>query len=87
MIDKRPWNSYDVRMNLVAHVRRSKGLTQVQLAELMGIPPYRLSELELRPLPARVYRLKGLAKALGVSIDALIGEERPTLGCDRVDKP
>ena len=50
----------------VRHFRERAGLTQTELAELVGIRQSYLSELENGHLNEQVHRLMALFKALGV---------------------
>lgn len=60
----------------LAHVRMSRGVTQEELAEAVGIsvPTYRLLERGQMPNPKLAY-LVNCAIALGVEMDAIIEEE------------
>jgi len=61
-------------VNLLSQRRRDRGMTQQQLAALVpGMTVARISELERRPLPARVLRLRAIAHALRLRVDDLIG--------------
>ena len=67
------------RASRPAHGRRRKasGITQVQLAETLGIAQQTLAHYELGRLPVAVALLPPLAKALGVTVEELMGEETP----------
>jgi transcriptional regulator with XRE-family HTH domain len=58
----------------IAALRRDNHLTQVQLAETLGVaqPTFNAYELGQRRVPVSALPL--LAKALGVSLEALLGE-------------
>lgn len=68
-------NFYDVRMTLkIRSLRKAKGLTQEQLAEMAGVSRSQLSEIESETKPANTLRLGSIARALGVQIDQLFEE-------------
>lgn len=63
-------------MNKIKELRKEKGLTQTQLAELAGTQQNRLGEYERGDRPIEnmtVGQAKKIADALGVKIDDLIG--------------
>lgn len=55
-------------------IRKQKGLSQEQLAELTNIDRVSISMYETGKKNPNVDRLKRLAKALDVSTDELLGE-------------
>jgi transcriptional regulator with XRE-family HTH domain len=59
----------------IAQLRKNQNLTQQQLAELMGMSQQSIASWEVGRLRIAVSMLPGLAKVLGVSTEALIGEE------------
>ena len=59
----------------IAQLRRDQNLTQQQLAELMGMSQQSVASWEVGRLRPAVSMLPRLAKALGVSTEALIGQE------------
>jgi len=61
----------------VAAARKASGITQVQLAETLGIAQQTLAHYELGRLRVAVALLPPLAKALGVTVEELMGEETP----------
>lgn len=62
----------------IAQLRREQNLTQQQLAELTGMSQQSVASWEVGRLRIAVSMLPGLAKILGVSTEALIGEnDRP----------
>jgi transcriptional regulator with XRE-family HTH domain len=61
----------------VAVARKASGLTQVQLAETLGIAQQTLAHYEMGRLRVAVALLPSLAKALGVTVEELMGEETP----------
>jgi len=61
----------------VAAARKASGITQVQLAETLGIAQQTLAHYELGRLRIAVAMLPPLAKALGVTVEELMGEETP----------
>jgi transcriptional regulator with XRE-family HTH domain len=62
----------------VAAARKASGITQVQLAETLGIAQQTLAHYELGRLRVAVALLPPLAKALGVTVEELMGEETPS---------
>jgi transcriptional regulator with XRE-family HTH domain len=61
----------------VAAARKASGITQVQLAETLGIAQQTLARYELGRLRIAVAMLPPLARALGVTVEELMGEETP----------
>jgi transcriptional regulator with XRE-family HTH domain len=61
----------------IATLRKDSGITQVQLAEAMGVSQQTVASWEVgrRGVPAS--NLPGLARTLGVSVETLIGEKAP----------
>ncbi len=59
----------------MATLRRSRGMTQVQLAEMLGCSQQRVVSLEKGRRRVPVTDLPTLSKALGISIAELIGVE------------
>jgi transcriptional regulator with XRE-family HTH domain len=59
----------------VAELRKEQGITQQQLAELLGVSQQSVAAYEVGRLRIAVSMLPRLAKNLGVSVEALIGEE------------
>jgi len=57
----------------LARFRKLKGLTQVQLAEKLGLLQSHISAYELGRVRLNADMMIKLAKALGVSIDDLVG--------------
>ena len=71
----RPSNKIPSEMGArIASLRRQAGLSQAQLAEALGIPQRTLSfyEREAGDIPAGL--APPMARALGVSVDELLGE-------------
>jgi transcriptional regulator with XRE-family HTH domain len=60
-------------------LRKAKGLTQLQLSQASGLSLSIITQIE-QGLTAdpRLSTLRGFGKALGVSLDALVGEEEET---------
>jgi len=56
-------------------LRQAAGLTQVQLAQTLGVAPSVIAFWELKGTPPRGEILPGLAKAFGVSVDEILGVE------------
>ena len=59
----------------LAALRTSAGLTQVELAALVGEKQQTIAYWERRARPPRSDALPGLARALGVSVEDLIGSK------------
>jgi len=59
----------------VAELRKEQGLTQESLAEQLGVSQQSVAAYEVGRLRIAVSMLPRLAKILGVSVEALIGEE------------
>lgn len=59
----------------IAQLRREQNLTQQSLAELMGMSQQSIASWEVGRLRIAVSMLPALARTLGVSVEALIGEE------------
>ena len=54
----------------IAAARKAAGLTQAQLAERIGLPQTRVSEMERGARPVTIPRLCAIAGALGLSFIA-----------------
>jgi transcriptional regulator with XRE-family HTH domain len=61
----------------LAEARKAAGLTQTQLAEQLGIAQQTLAHYEMGRLRIAVALLPPLVKLLGISIEALMGEQIP----------
>lgn len=59
----------------VASLRRQQDLTQAQLGELAGISQQKVAAVELGTRRLAIAELPAMAKALGVTLEELIGEE------------
>lgn len=59
----------------IAHLRKELGLTQIQLAEILGISQQMVASYEVGRRRVTVSMLPPLAQALKVQIDALLGNE------------
>lgn len=62
----------------VRHLRKNKGLTLEDLGAAVGSAPSQLSLIENGKREPKLGLLQSLARALGVSIDQLLGAEPPT---------
>lgn len=62
----------------VRHLRKKQGMTLDAMAERVGTAPSQLSLLENGKREPKLSQLQQLGKALGVSIDDLIGAEPPS---------
>lgn len=56
----------------IQQARRNSGLTQEQLAEIVGLSPTHVSVIERGAKPTKVTNLVAIANALGVSADELL---------------
>jgi transcriptional regulator with XRE-family HTH domain len=59
----------------IAKLRKERGLTQVQLAELLGISQQQMQSFEKGRRRIPVSALPRLSNALGISVEILIGVE------------
>lgn len=59
----------------IAELRRTQNLTQVQLAEQLELTQQMIASYEVGRRRVPVSLLPSLARALGVSVEALIGEK------------
>jgi|SRR5882724_8908758 len=59
----------------IAQLRKTQGITQVQLAEVLGVSQQTITAYEVGRRRIQVSSLPVIAKQLGVSVEALIGEE------------
>ena len=66
---------FKVLGNRVAQLRRDHALTQVQLAEALGISQQMVASYEVGRRRIPVSMLQALAKALSVEVDALLGDD------------
>ena len=65
--------------------RRAKGLTQQELADRLGVSNKTVSRWESEGGFPDVSLLVPLARALGVTVDDLLDEERPVRSLERAD--
>jgi ribosome-binding protein aMBF1 (putative translation factor) len=56
----------------IAEARKSRGLTQKQLGEKLGLPQSQISRIEKNPDRTTVRTLKRIAKALGADVGAFV---------------
>lgn len=59
----------------IAQLRKEQDITQVQLAELLGVSQQTITAYEVGRRRIQVSALPVIAQALGVSVEALLGEE------------
>ena len=59
----------------ISEIRKSKGLTQEEVAKTIGISRTALTQLELGKRGIDVFELKALSSMLGFSVDALFANE------------
>jgi transcriptional regulator with XRE-family HTH domain len=69
----------------IAKRRKTLGLTQAQLGELVDVTQQQISSFEIGRRSMPISTLPALARALGISIEALVGE--PTKGTKRGPAP
>jgi transcriptional regulator with XRE-family HTH domain len=62
----------------IARLRKDQAITQVQLAELLGTSQQTITAYESGRRRVPVSSLPAIARLLGVSVEALIGEEAKT---------
>lgn len=62
----------------LAQLRRNAGLTQTELAELLGVPQSNIAFWEGGSKPPRSEVLGPMAKAFGVSVEALLSPPTPS---------
>jgi len=63
----------------LAQIRRERGLTQEQLAELAGVDPQTIQRAENGRTALSLVRLRGIAKVLGVGLADLFGAEQASV--------
>lgn len=61
----------------IAAARKAQGLTQIQLAELLGIAQQTLAHYEVGRLRLPTSMLPALAQGLNVSVEELLGQPGP----------
>lgn len=61
----------------VAALRKEQGLTQIQLAELLGISQQMVASYEVGRRRIPVSMLQSLAETLTVTVDTLLGADQP----------
>ena len=61
----------------IAELRRAQDITQVRLAETLGVSQQTINSYEVGRRRVPVSALPTLARTLGVSLEALIGEKAP----------
>ena len=59
----------------IAHSRKERGMTQQQLAEVLGLKQYAIASYETGRYRIPVTLLPSMAEALGVEVAALFGAE------------
>jgi len=59
----------------IATLRKEQGITQVQLAETLGVSQQTVTAYEVGRRRIQVSALPVIAKALGVAVESLLGEE------------
>lgn len=59
----------------IAELRKAQGITQIQMAEALGVSQQTVNSYEVARRRVPVSALPVLARLLGVSVDGLLGEE------------
>lgn len=59
----------------IAHLRKEQGITQVQLAETLGVSQQTITAYEVGRRRIQVSALPVIAQALGVTVEALVAED------------
>ena len=72
-------SSSDAIGHRLAKIRKSKGLTQIQLAEKIGINQYQISDYETGRLHLADEMIIRMAKALSTSSDSILGLNESSL--------
>ena len=63
----------------IKEIRRAKNLTQNQLAEKIGVSNTVIAKYESGTVTPPLYRLEAMAKAMDVTVEALLGKEEPAV--------
>jgi len=63
--------------NRMAELRRAQNITQVEMAATLGVSQQTINSYEVGRRRIPVSTLPALARSLGVSVEALIGEKAP----------
>lgn len=61
-------------MNRIREIRKARGWTQTRFAAEVGMPAQRVGLVENPEASPRIETLRKISRALGVSVDELIGE-------------
>ena len=69
---KNPYYDYPAR---IVAARRAKGLTREALAEMAGVSPRHLGDIERGETSPSLEKMYRISKALGVSVSVLLGQE------------
>jgi transcriptional regulator with XRE-family HTH domain len=64
----------------IAALRKQQGITQVQLAETLGVSQQTITAYEVGRRRIQVSALPVIAQALGVAVEELLGDERKAAG-------
>jgi transcriptional regulator with XRE-family HTH domain len=59
----------------IAHLRKEQGVTQVQLAETLGVSQQTITAYEVGRRRIQVSTLPVIAQALGITVEALVAED------------
>ncbi len=63
----------------IAALRKQQGITQVQLAETLGVSQQTITAYEVGRRRIQVSALPVIAQALGVAVEGLLGDERKAM--------
>jgi transcriptional regulator with XRE-family HTH domain len=71
----------------IAEKRKAQGITQVQLAELLGVSQQTITAYEVGRRRIQVSSLPVIAQALGVAVEELLGQHTPAAAGKRGPAP
>jgi len=71
----------------ITHLRKAHGITQVQLAEVLGVSQQTVQSYEVGRRRIQVAALPVVARTLSTSLEELFGEDRPTTRTRRGPAP
>lgn len=73
--------------NIISELRKERGLTQRQLAEMVFVSPSTISKWENGDAIPDIYRLKELSEVFQVSVSELLGEEEQVMPlCNKAEQ-
>lgn len=71
----------------ITHLRKAHGITQVQLAEVLGVSQQTVQSYEVGRRRIQVAALPVVARTLSTSLEELFGEDRPMARTKRGPTP